>query len=79
MYVVVADHKVVLVTDIDEVATETAQEMMYQDEYVEAECEHAYAEEVDEQDFDENGLYTTTEGDAITLADFQNAEHVMRE
>lgn len=78
MFVVIADHKVVLVTDVDDVAWDSSQEMMYQDEYVERQCEHAYVEELYETDFDENGLYTTTEGDVITLSDYQNAEHFMR-
>ena len=78
MYIVVADHKLVLVTDIDDVANDTAEEMMYQDEEVEPECEHAYTEELNEQDFDENGEYVTIEGDVVTLEDYQNAEHVLR-
>lgn len=78
MYVVIADHKIVLVTDVDDVAWDTAQEMMCSDDYVEAKCEHAYTEELYEQDFDENGNYTTTEGDVVTLADYQNTEHVLR-
>ena len=79
MFIVVADHKLVLVTDVDDVASDTAEEMMYHDEDVEAECEHAYAEEMSEDDFDADGKYTTTEGDVITLSDYQNAEHFMRE
>ena len=59
-------------------ASDSSQEMMYQDEYVERQCEYAYVEELYETDFDENGLYTTTEGDVITLSDYQNAEHFMR-
>ena len=77
-FIVVADHKLVLVTDVEDVAYETAEEMMYQDEYVDAECEHAYSEEMSEEDFDANGQYTTTEGDVITREDYNNAEHVMR-
>ena len=80
MFIVVADHKVVLVTDVEDVAWDVAQEMMYHDEYCEAQCEHAYSEEIDgEEDFDENRTYTTTEGDVITLDDYRNAEHALRD
>lgn len=78
MYIVVADHKIVLITDIEDVAWDTAEDMMYGDKNVEAKCEHAYMEEVDEQDFDEDGMYTTLDGDVLTLTDYRNAEHFLR-
>ena len=73
MFIVVADHKVVLVTDVDDLAWQEAQDLMDM-----GECEHAYSEEVYEHDFDDNGLYTTTEGDVISLTDYQKAENYLR-
>ena len=78
MHIVVADHKLVLVTDMEDVAWDTAKEMMEDNEWVEAECEHAYCEELDEQVIIKNGTYKTLEGDVITLEEYNNAEHAMR-
>ena len=69
MFIVVADHKVVLVTDQDDVAWDSSLEMM---------AMGAYTEEVYEHDFDKKGVYVTSEGDKITLEECQNAEHLMR-
>ena len=73
MFIVVADHKVVLVTDNDDVAWDSSLEMMAM-----GECKNAYTEEVYEHNFDKKGIYVTSEGDKITLKECQNAEHLMR-
>ncbi len=80
MFIVVADHKLVLVTDVDDVAWQYAEEIQDPDIFEDPSeaCEYAYSEEMYEDDFDENGLYTTTEGDVITLAEYQNAERYLR-
>ena len=73
MFIVVADHKVVLVTDNDDVAWDSSLEMMDM-----VECKNAYTEEVYEHNFYKKGIYVTSEGDKITLKECQNAEHLMR-
>ena len=71
MHIIVADHKVALVTDMDDVAWDISQDWLAM-----GICKEAYCYELYEDDFDENGKYVTDEGDTITIEDCNNAEHV---
>lgn len=73
MFILVADHKVALVTDVDDVAWDTGSEMQ-----AEGECEEFYVLEAYEDEFDENGKIDGEDEDVISLQDIEKAEHFFR-